>query len=428
MNSVDIIVPCYNEAEGLSFFYNECRAVLDKTAGYMFHFIFIDDGSSDDTLRIIRTLAENETDVSYISFSRNFGKEAAMLAGLKHSTADLVVIMDADLQHPPAMIPSMLEGIEEGYDCCAARRLNREGERGLSSLFSSLFYRISNKLTDIKLPQNAVDYRMMTRQMVDAILQLSESDRFSKGIFAWVGFDTKWLPYENVERQLGTTKWSFRKLLSYAISGISSFSVAPLHFVTNMGFTISAAAFIYIIATLVKTFITGIDVPGYTTTLCALLLLGGIIELSLGILGEYISKIYTEAKDRPLYIIKQTNITGKDGRRRPVRTGRYVPDRGTDSHSAAAGDTDTDRRSAAAGSTDVDKRSAEAGSTDVDKRSAAAGSTGADKRSAAAGSTGADKRSAAAGSTDDNAKAPVNTSGATRPHRYPDSAGGRHID
>jgi glycosyltransferase involved in cell wall biosynthesis len=394
MNSVDIIVPCYNEAEGLSFFYNECRAVLDKTAGYMFHFIFIDDGSSDDTLRIIRTLAENETDVSYISFSRNFGKEAAMLAGLKHSTADLVVIMDADLQHPPAMIPSMLEGIEEGYDCCAARRLNREGERGLSSLFSSLFYRISNKLTDIKLPQNAVDYRMMTRQMVDAILQLSESDRFSKGIFAWVGFDTKWLPYENVERQLGTTKWSFRKLLSYAISGISSFSVAPLHFVTNMGFTISAAAFIYIIATLVKTFITGIDVPGYTTTLCALLLLGGIIELSLGILGEYISKIYTEAKDRPLYIIKQTNITGKDGRRRPVRTGRYVPDRGTD----------TDRRSAAAGGTDADKRSAAAGGTDTDGRSAAAGST------------------------DDNAKAPVNTSGATRPHRYPDSAGGRHID
>jgi glycosyltransferase involved in cell wall biosynthesis len=394
MNSVDIIVPCYNEAEGLSFFYNECRAVLDKTAGYMFRFIFIDDGSSDDTLRIIRTLAENETDVSYISFSRNFGKEAAMLAGLKHSTADLVVIMDADLQHPPAMIPSMLEGIEEGYDCCAARRLNREGERGLSSLFSSLFYRISNKLTDIKLPQNAVDYRMMTRQMVDAILQLSESDRFSKGIFAWVGFDTKWLPYENVERQLGTTKWSFRKLLSYAISGISSFSVAPLHFVTNMGFTISAAAFIYIIATLVKTFITGIDVPGYTTTLCALLLLGGIIELSLGILGEYISKIYTEAKDRPLYIIKQTNITGKDGRHRPARTGRYVPDRGTD----------TDRRSAAAGGTDADKRSAAAGGTDTDGRSAAAGST------------------------DDNAKAPVNTSGATRPHRYPDSAGGRHID
>jgi glycosyltransferase involved in cell wall biosynthesis len=406
MNSVDIIVPCYNEAEGLSFFYNECRAVLDKTAGYMFHFIFIDDGSSDDTLRIIRTLAENETDVSYISFSRNFGKEAAMLAGLKHSTADLVVIMDADLQHPPAMIPSMLEGIEEGYDCCAARRLNREGERGLSSLFSSLFYRISNKLTDIKLPQNAVDYRMMTRQMVDAILQLSESDRFSKGIFAWVGFDTKWLPYENVERQLGTTKWSFRKLLSYAISGISSFSVAPLHFVTNMGFTISAAAFIYIIATLIKTFITGIDVPGYTTTLCALLLLGGIIELSLGILGEYISKIYTEAKDRPLYIIKQTNITGKDGRHRPARTGRYVPDRGTD----------------------TDRRSATAGSTGADKRSAAAGSTDADRRSAAAGGTDTDGRSAAAGSTDDNAKAPVNTSGATRSHRYPDSGGGRHID
>ncbi len=309
MNSVDIIVPCYNEAEGLSFFYDECKAVLDNTSGYRFRFILVDDGSSDDTLPIIQALAKKNRDVTYISFSRNFGKEAAMFAGLKHSTADLVVIMDADLQHPPEMIPAMLEGIEEGYDCCAARRLNRNGERGLSSLFSSLFYHISNRLTDIKLPQNAVDYRMMTRQMVDAILQLSESDRFSKGIFAWVGFDTKWLPYENVERQLGTTKWSFRKLVSYAISGISSFSVAPLHFVTDMGFTISGAAFIYIIATLIKTFITGIDVPGYTTTLCALLLLGGIIELSLGILGEYISKIYTEAKDRPLYIIKQTNLT-----------------------------------------------------------------------------------------------------------------------
>lgn len=344
MNSVDIIVPCYNEAEGLSFFYEECRKVLDETAGYAFRFIFVDDGSSDDTLSIIRSLAQRADDISYISFSRNFGKEAAMFAGLKHSTADLVVIMDADLQHPPAMIPAMLEGIEEGYDCCAARRLNRDGERGLSSLFSSLFYHISNRLTDIKLPQNAVDYRMMTRQMVDAILQLSESDRFSKGIFAWVGFETKWLPYENVERQLGTTKWSFRKLISYAISGISSFSVAPLHFVTDMGFTISAAAFIYIIATLIKTFITGIDVPGYTTTLCALLLLGGIIELSLGILGEYISKIYTEAKDRPLYIIKQTNITGsgtdsnKDKRMHKRISGRTYEQQ--DAADATQGDAD----------------------------------------------------------------------------------------
>lgn len=307
MKTVDIIVPCYNEAEGLPSFYTECRKVVDTIAGYHFRFIFVNDGSSDDTIKVMKALAQNP-DVAYISFSRNFGKESAMFAGLNYSTADLVIIMDADLQHPPAMIPDMVKGIEEGYDCCAARRSNREGERGLSSLFSSLFYRVSNKLTTIKLPQNAVDYRIMTRQMVNAILQLSESDRFSKGIFAWVGFETKWLPYENVERQIGTSKWSFRKLMAYAISGISSFSVAPLRFVTSMGFLISTCAFIYIIATLIKTFITGIDVPGYTTTLCALLLLGGIIELSLGILGEYISKIYTEAKDRPLYIVKETNM------------------------------------------------------------------------------------------------------------------------
>ena len=308
MKSVDIIVPCYNEAEGLPIFYEETRKVTDQIAGYTFRFIFVNDGSSDGTIDVIRALAAANGDVEYISFSRNFGKESAMFAGLSNSTADLVIIMDADLQHPPAMIPDMLAGIEEGYDCCAARRSSREGESRLSSLFSTLFYKVSNSLTTVKLPQNAVDYRVMTRRMVDAILQLTESDRFSKGIFAWVGFETKWLPYINVERRVGTTKWNFRKLLAYAVSGISSFSVAPLRFVTSTGFIISLLAFIYIIITLIKTFITGIDVPGYTTTLCALLLLGGIIELSIGILGEYISKIYTEAKDRPLYIVKESSF------------------------------------------------------------------------------------------------------------------------
>ena len=308
MKSVDIIVPCYNEAEGLPIFYEETRKVTDQIAGYTFRFIFVNDGSSDGTIDVIRALAAANGDVEYISFSRTFGKESAMFAGLSNSTADLVIIMDADLQHPPAMIPDMLAGIEEGYDCCAARRSSREGESRLSSLFSTLFYKVSNSLTTVKLPQNAVDYRVMTRRMVDAILQLTESDRFSKGIFAWVGFETKWLPYINVERRVGTTKWNFRKLLAYAVSGISSFSVAPLRFVTSTGFIISLLAFIYIIITLIKTFITGIDVPGYTTTLCALLLLGGIIELSIGILGEYISKIYTEAKDRPLYIVKESSF------------------------------------------------------------------------------------------------------------------------
>ena len=308
IKTIDIIVPCYNEEDVLKLFYEESSKVTDNISDYSCRYIFVDDGSRDKTLSILMELSKEHENVKYISFSRNFGKEAAMYAGLDHSTGDYVVIMDADLQHPPTMIPDMIKGIQEGYDCCAARRTTRKGEAPVRSLFSRMFYRVNKKMTNIDLVQGAVDFRIMTRQMVASVLELSERQRFSKGIFSWVGFKTKWLPYENVERPLGSTKWSFWGLFKYAIDGITSFSITPLRIVTGMGFLISIFAFIYSIVTLIKTIIFGIDVPGYTTTLCAILFLGGIIELSIGVLGEYIANIYMEVKNRPLYILKDTNL------------------------------------------------------------------------------------------------------------------------
>jgi glycosyltransferase involved in cell wall biosynthesis len=260
----------------------------------------------------MKELAEIYPDVSYLSFSRNFGKEAAMYAGLRYSSGDYVIVMDADLQHPPALIPEMVAGVKEGYDCVAAMRTTRTNEAKIRSLFSRMFYRLSNMLTDVSLVQGAVDFRIMSRQMVNAVLDLSEVQRFSKGIFSWVGFKTKWLPYENIERTIGSTKWSFWNLFKYALDGITAFSIVPLRLVSIMGFFISVFAFIYIIITITKALITGIDVPGYVTTLSTILFLGGIIELSLGILGEYIGHIYMESKNRPIFILKQTNINLTD--------------------------------------------------------------------------------------------------------------------
>ena len=312
METVDIIVPCYNEEEGLTAFHRETQKVLDTLPDYQFTFLMVNDGSRDNTLAVIQRLAREHRNVKYISFSRNFGKEAAMYAGLSYSTGDLVIIMDADLQHPPAMIPDMLSGIREGYDCCAACRTSRQGESPIRSAFSRLFYKLSNHLTDVRMAQGAVDFRVMRRPVVNSILKLSEVERFSKGIFAWVGFDTKWFPYENVERVTGTTKWSFWGLVKYAVGGITSFSISPLRMVTGMGCVISLFAFLYILVTLIQTMIVGIEVPGYVTLLCAVLFLGGIIELSVGILGEYIAHIYMEAKDRPIFIVKETNIEEKN--------------------------------------------------------------------------------------------------------------------
>lgn len=310
--TIDLVVPCYNEEEVLAAFYTETRKWCDKLPNYDFRFLFVDDGSHDKTIHILRQLAKEHAEVHYISFSRNFGKEAAMYAGLSHTTADYVIVMDADLQHPPSMFPDMIAGIEEGHDCVAAKRTSRTGESKIRSFFSNQFYKLSNKMSDVKMAQGAVDYRIMSRQMVDAILKLCEVQRFSKGIFMWVGFDTKWIPYENVERTMGTTKWNFRSLFRYAIDGITAFSTAPLRMLSAMGFFISSVAFVYIIFTLIKAIFFGIDVPGYTTTLCAVLFLGGIIEFSLGILGEYIARIYMETKHRPIYIARETHLPEKE--------------------------------------------------------------------------------------------------------------------
>lgn len=306
--NIDLIVPCFNEQDVLEVFYKETQNVIKDFINYTFNYIFVDDGSIDNTLNIVKKLAENDIKVKYISFSKNFGKEAAMYAGMKNSTSDLIIIMDADLQHPPALIGKMIVEIENGYDCCAAQRTTRTGESHIRSFFSKLFYKISNKITDVQIVYGAVDYRIMTRQMVDAVLKLSEVQRFSKGIFSWVGFNTKWIPYENIERTIGQTKWSFWGLFKYGVDGITAFSTVPLRLVSATGFLISSIALIYIFVILIQTFVYGIDVPGYASTMVIVLFIGGIIELSIGVLGEYISRIYMESKKRPIFILKQTNI------------------------------------------------------------------------------------------------------------------------
>lgn len=308
MTTIDVIVPCYNEQEVLSTFHKVTLSYIEKLTDYSFRFIFVNDGSRDDTLLILKGLAATYDNVSYISFSRNFGKEAAMYAGLEASTADYAIVMDADLQHPPALFEKMLEKIEEGHDCCAAYRTTRTGEKKFKSFLSQQFYKFNNKLTNTKMPYGAVDFRIMSRQMVQAIVNLPEVERFSKGIFCWVGFDTVWIPYENVERTMGTSKWKISALARYAMDAIVSFSVKPLKLLSVLGVTISAGALVYAIVLLVKTLVFGKDIPGYASTLIVLLFLGGIIELSLGIIGEYMARLFTEIKHRPIYITKETNI------------------------------------------------------------------------------------------------------------------------
>lgn len=308
MKTIDIVVPCYNEQEVLAAFYEETSKHIAALPDYSFRFIFVNDGSKDNTLLILKGLAADHDDVRYVSFSRNFGKEAAMYAGLKSTTADYVIVMDADLQHPPALFPEFVKGIEEGHDCCAAYRTTRTGEKKVRSFFSQSFYKLNNKLTNTVMPYGAVDYRIMSRQMIDNIVALPEKERFSKGLFCWVGFDIKWVPYENVERTLGTTKWSFSGLVKYALDAIISFSVAPLRMLSFMGAVISTFAILYGIILLIKTLILGIDLPGYASTIIIMLFLGGIIELSLGIIGEYMARIFTEIKQRPIYIEKESNF------------------------------------------------------------------------------------------------------------------------
>ena len=318
MSMVSIIVPCYNEKEALPYFFPEIRKVaniLFATKGLSFEFLFVNDGSRDGTLELLREFAAEDDRVRYISFSRNFGKEAAMYAGFQHAKGDYVVLMDADLQHPPAMLEEMYLAVkEEGYDIAAARRVSRKGEPPIRSFFARCFYRLINKISKAEFEDGASDFRMFSRQAVEAILELGEVNRFSKGIFGWVGFNTKWIPYENVERVAGETNWSFWKLFLYSLDGIIAFSTAPLAIASVVGILFCVVAFIWMIAIIVKTLVWGDPVAGYPTLACLLLLIGGSIQLSLGILGQYLAKIYLETKHRPIYIIGETDEMQKQER------------------------------------------------------------------------------------------------------------------
>lgn len=304
MKTLSVIVPCLNEQEAVPLFYQAfCRDTASMEVN--FEFWFVDDGSTDGTLEALRALRREDERVHYLSFSRNFGKESAMFAGMEAATGDYVAIMDVDLQDPPRLLPDMLSGIEqEGYDCVASRRVTRKGEPKIRSFFARLFYRLINRLSKTEIVDGARDFRLMTRQMVDALLSLREVSRFSKGLFGWVGFRTKWLEYENVERVAGETKWSFWKLFLYSIDGIIGFSTAPLALASVVGCLCCVAAFLMLLFFFFKTIFFGDPVAGFPATICIILLLGGIQLFCIGILGQYLSKTYLEAKNRPIYIVK----------------------------------------------------------------------------------------------------------------------------
>lgn len=310
MKKIAIVVPCYNEQEAIPYFYEEVNKVSntmrDKTE---FEFLFVNDGSKDDTLKVLRELSKKDERVKYISFSRNFGKEAAMYAGLKEATGDYVAIMDADLQDPPALLPEMFDTLEKGeYDCIATRRVTRKGESKIRSFFARLFYKIMNLISNTEVVDGARDFRLMSRQMVNAILEIGEYNRFSKGIFGFVGFNTKWLEYENIERVAGKTKWSFWKLLLYAIDGFTAFSTKPLNISTFIGIIFCLISFVMIIFIICKTLIFGDPVGGWPSLACIVLFVGGVQLFCTGIMGEYLSKTYLEVKNRPIYIVKETNL------------------------------------------------------------------------------------------------------------------------
>ena len=305
---ISIIVPCYNESGSIPIFYRELTKVTDELDAER-EIIFVDDGSSDDTLFVIKSLDAHDDTVKYISFSRNFGKEAAMFAGLEASTGDYAAIMDADLQDPPSLLKQMYADIQTGgYDCVATRRSTRSGEPPLRSFFAKLFYKLINKISSTEIVDGARDFRLMTRQMTDAVLSLKEYNRFSKGIFSWVGFKTKWISYDNIERAAGETKWSFSKLLLYSIDGIMAFSSAPLSIASVLGLLFCLIAMVLIVVIITKTLIWGDPVAGYPSMMCVIFLLSGVQLFSIGIIGQYLSKTYMESKARPIYITRETNI------------------------------------------------------------------------------------------------------------------------
>ena len=310
---ISVIVPCYNEEEALPYFYDAIINTAEQMNDFDFEFIFVNDGLKDRTLELSKQLAKKDHRVKYVSFSRNFGKEAAIYAGLENSTGDYCVLMDADLQDPPALLPEMMEAIQkEGYDSAATRRVTRKGEPPIRSFFARMFYRIINKISDADIVDGARDYRLMKRDMVNTILDMKEYNRFSKGIFGWIGYDTKWIEFENVERVAGETKWSFWKLFKYSLEGITAFSIAPLQIASIFGILFSLVAFVMIIVIIIRSLVFGDPVSGWPSLVCIIMLIGGVQLLSIGILGQYLSKTYLETKKRPIYIAKETNVEVKE--------------------------------------------------------------------------------------------------------------------
>ena len=310
MKKLSVIVPCFNEEESIPYFYEEIKKVTNSM-NVKLELIFVDDGSRDKTLEVVKKLTEDKV-VKYISFSRNFGKEAAMYAGLNMCTGDYVTIMDADLQHPPELLPEMFRIIEEeNYDCVATKSINKKGYSFFRKIFTRCFYKIIEKMSNTKMVPGANDYRLMTRQMVNSIISVKEYNRYSKGIFSFVGYKTKWIEFEVQERKAGTTKWNFWKLFSYALDGIVGFSTAPLTLSAIIGLFFCIVSFIMIIVIIIKTLIFGDPTSGWPSLVCIIFFVSGVQLLCIGVIGEYLAKIYLEVKGRPIYIVKESNVDKK---------------------------------------------------------------------------------------------------------------------
>lgn len=304
---LSVIVPCYNEEESVPLFYTEMMKQEEHfhSKNVEFEFIFVNDGSKDKTVEVVKKLRETDERIHLVSFSRNFGKEAAIIAGFEKAAGDFVVLMDADLQDPPSLLPEMYGYIEQGYDSVATRRVDRKGEPPIRSFFARRFYGLMRKISKTEIVDGARDYRLMTKQVKDAILSMREYNRFSKGIFGWVGFETKWLEYENVQRAAGETKWSFWKLFLYSLDGIMAFSTAPLSIASLFGMLFCVVAFVFMLFIFVRALLYGDPVAGWPSMMCIISFIGGVQLLCIGIMGQYMSKLYMEVKDRPKYLVKE---------------------------------------------------------------------------------------------------------------------------
>ncbi len=313
MDKISVIVSCYNEEKALPLFYEEMEKQIKNFENVDFEYIFVNDGSSDNTLKVMKELNKKDSKVRYISFSRNFGKEAAMYAGLEASTGDFVTLMDADLQDPPALLKEMYDAIKnEGFDMVGTRRVTRKGEPPIRSFFARMFYKIINKMSKVQMVDGARDYMLMTRQVTNSLLELKEYNRYSKGLFSFVGYKVKWIEYENIERVAGETKWSFWKLFKYAIEGITAFSTTPLIFSSVLGILFCIISFLLILVIIAKTLLYGDPTSGWPSLVCIIFMVSGVQLFSLGIIGQYLSKTYLEVKKRPVYIVRETSENPKE--------------------------------------------------------------------------------------------------------------------